>query len=210
LKERKAIPNRIVEQLLIQCGYKCSVPRCDVAQSLEFHHINRKPTDNREENIVVLCAVHHHQAHVGKISAEACLIMKELLPHLSGLSLAVWSELSLSKEEFSSFLDLAREIPKESLRVISEQYFSHLSKRNEGYYCRLGIKANDFLVSRKLLYRADDKVGPPLWKISERGLVFCRFLYNSQYFLPFAAFDKKFPKDDIIRWNFEGLPWETS
>jgi hypothetical protein len=136
--------------------------------------------------------------------------MKEFLPHLSGLSLAVWSELSLSREEFGSFLDLAREIPKESLRVISEQFFCHLVHApNEGYYCRLGIEANDFLVSRKLLYQVDDKRGPPLWKISERGLAFCRFLYSSQYFLPFAAFEKEFPKDYIIRWNFEGLPWET-
>lgn len=86
MKERKRIPSEIQQQLLIQCGYKCSVPRCNTAESLEFHHINRKPNDNRIENMIVFCAVHHHQAHRGKISAKACQVMKQTLPRIENTS----------------------------------------------------------------------------------------------------------------------------
>ncbi len=207
MKKRKAIPKEIQLQLLTHCGYKCSVPRCDVTESLEFHHINKNLNDNRNENLIVLCAVHHHIADIGKISANACRTMKQMLPNLDGLGLTAHKKLSLSKDEFSSFLDIARVISKESLRVITEQFVSYLLGKNEGYECRNGIEPHDFLVSEKLLYCANEKVHPPLWKISEKGILFCRFLYSSQYFLPFLAFETTYPKNEIIKWNFEKLPF---
>lgn len=134
--------------------------------------------------------------------------MKQMLPNLNGLSLTAHKELSLSKDEFSSFLDIARVVSKESLRVITEQFISYILGKNEGYTCREGIRPHDFLVSKKLLYCANDKIrGPPLWKISEKGILFCRFLYNSQYFLPFVAFETVYPKNEIIKWNFEKMPF---
>jgi len=207
MRGRKAIPKEIQLQLMTQCGYKCSVPRCSVTESLEFHHINGKPNDNRNENLIVFCAVHHHLADLGKISTKGCRIMKQMLPNLDGLGLTAHKELSLSKEEFSSLIETARVISKESLRVITEQFVSYIAGKNEGYQCRDGIDVHDFLVSEKLLYCVNDKVYPPLWKISERGILFCRFLYSSQYFLPFVAFDPTYPKSEIIRWNFEKLPF---
>ena len=90
MKERKPIPSEIKQLLLIQCGYKCSVPRCNTPESLEFHHINKKPDDNRKGNIVVLCAVHHHQADIGRISAKACHIMKQNLPRIRNTS-TMWN-----------------------------------------------------------------------------------------------------------------------
>ena len=110
--------------------------------------------------------------------------------------------------EFSSLLDVAREISRNSLRLITREYIAYSFGKNEGYQCRPGIEAHDFLVSRKLIFKANDKVGPPLWKISERGILFCKFLYNSQYFLPLVAFKETLPKSVVIRWNFEKLPWE--
>lgn len=86
MKKRTHIPSEIQQQLLIQCGYKCTVPRCSITESLEFHHINKKANDNRKENIIVFCAVHHHQAHTGRISAEACRVMKQNLPRLENTS----------------------------------------------------------------------------------------------------------------------------
>jgi hypothetical protein len=207
VKKRVAVSKKIQLQLLATCGYKCSVPRCSVTESLEFHHINRNPKDNRSENLIVFCAVHHHLADTGKISAKACRIMKQMLPNLDGLGLAAHKDLSLSKDEFSLLIDVARVISKESLRVITEQFISYLMGKNEGYQCRDGIEPHDFLVSEKLLYCANDKVVPALWKISEKGILFCRFLYNSQYFLPFVAFDQNYPKSEIIKWNFEKLPF---
>jgi len=86
MKERKRIPSEIQLQLLVQCGYKCSVPRCNTTESLEFHHINKKPNDNRKENIVVFCANHHHQADIGKITTKACQVMKQNLPRIKTTS----------------------------------------------------------------------------------------------------------------------------
>lgn len=86
MKERKPIPSEIKQSLLIQCGYKCSVPRCNTTEALEFHHINKKPNDNRKENIIVFCAVHHHQADTGKISAKACKVIKKTLPRIEDTS----------------------------------------------------------------------------------------------------------------------------
>jgi hypothetical protein len=133
--------------------------------------------------------------------------MKQMLPNLDGLSLTAHKELSLSKDEFSSLLDIARVISKESLRAITEQFVSYILRKNEGYECRNGIEPHDFLVSEKLLYCANEKVHPPLWKISEKGILFCRFLYSSQYFLPFLAFETNYPKNEILKWNFEKLPF---
>jgi hypothetical protein len=130
-----------------------------------------------------------------------------MLPNLDGLGLTAHKNLSLSKDEFGSLIDIARVISKESLRVITEQFISYILGKNEGERCTNGIKPHDFLVSEKLLYCANDKVVPPLWKISEKGVLFCRFLYNSQYFLPFVAFNQDYPKSEIIKWNFEKLPF---
>ena len=82
MKERKPISSEIQQLLLVQCGYKCSVPRCDTTDSLEFHHINKKPNDNRKENVIILCAVHHHQADIGRISAKDCEFIKQTLPKI--------------------------------------------------------------------------------------------------------------------------------
>jgi len=35
--------------------------------------------DNRKQNVIVFCAVHHHQADIGKISRKACLLTKKWL-----------------------------------------------------------------------------------------------------------------------------------
>lgn len=79
MKARKSIPQALKEELLVTCGYKCSMSKCNVPESLEFHHINGNPMDNRKQNVIVFCAVHHHQADIGKISRKACVLIKKLL-----------------------------------------------------------------------------------------------------------------------------------
>jgi hypothetical protein len=206
---RQAISSKLKDELLIECGYKCSMPRCEITDSLEFHHINGKNDDNRKENIIVLCAVHHHQATIKKISKKACSIMKQMLPNLDGMSLSKFNEtLFLSEEEFGGFLDIAREISRNSLRIITREFVSYLLGKNEGYSCRPGIPEHDYLVEKQFLFEVKNKKSvPPTWKITERGILFCRFLYNSQYFMPFIAFDKNYPRSVIIKWNFEKMPF---
>lgn len=205
--KRQDIPSKMKEELLIECGYKCSMPRCEITDSLEFHHINGVNNESNKENIIVLCAVHHHQATIKKISKKACWAIKQMLPNLDGTSLNTFKELSLSEKEFGDFLDIAREISKNSLRIITREFVSYLLGKNEGYSCRPGINEHDYLVKNEFLFDVKEKTIPPKWKITERGILFCRFLYASQYFMPFIAFDAKYPRRKIIEWNFEKLPF---
>lgn len=39
--------------------YKCEIEGCEYCQNLELHHINGDPTDNRIENLQILCPNHH-------------------------------------------------------------------------------------------------------------------------------------------------------
>lgn len=78
-KVRVPIPAAIKRELYIECGYRCSVPRCPAEATLEIHHINEDPSDNRPENLLVLCANHHGQATKGTIDRKACKTMKEAI-----------------------------------------------------------------------------------------------------------------------------------
>jgi len=78
-KERVAIPRETKRKLLVESGYKCSVLHCNEKTALEFHHINGNPDDNRESNIIVLCANHHTLAGNGKIDRKALVDYKRRL-----------------------------------------------------------------------------------------------------------------------------------
>jgi hypothetical protein len=78
-KERIPIPQGIKRELLVECGHKCSVHRCNEKTALEFHHINGNPSDNRVSNIIVLCANHHHLADSGEIDRKALVEYKRRL-----------------------------------------------------------------------------------------------------------------------------------
>lgn len=64
---RPHVPERIREDLLVESGSRCSVPRCSENFTYyDIHHINFDREDNRPENLIVLCLVHHRMAHDGK------------------------------------------------------------------------------------------------------------------------------------------------
>lgn len=69
-KERIAIPKETERKLLVESGHKCSVPFCYEGYSLEIHHINGDPSDNKESNLIVLCRNHHAKAESGKIDRK--------------------------------------------------------------------------------------------------------------------------------------------
>src|SRR6056297_1145113 len=77
-KTRKHIPNQIRRELLLECGYRCSVPRCDVQwPTLQFHHIDEDPSNNSSSNLLVLCPTHHQWATSGHIDRKHCATVKE-------------------------------------------------------------------------------------------------------------------------------------
>lgn len=79
VKERTPIPEEKKRILLVECGHKCSIPGCNVKEDLVFHHINFDPSDNREENIIVLCPNHASMADKKKISIKECEMYKKNL-----------------------------------------------------------------------------------------------------------------------------------
>ncbi len=83
-KKRAAIPRPVQRKLMLECGYACSVPRCGATHGLEFHHINADPGDNREENLLVLCANHHSMvgAPNTKLDRKACELLKKTIAEL--------------------------------------------------------------------------------------------------------------------------------
>lgn len=64
---RPHVPERLREDLLVESGSRCSVPRCtENFTYYDIHHINFDREDNRPENLIVLCLHHHRTAHDGK------------------------------------------------------------------------------------------------------------------------------------------------
>ncbi|CAM3978855.1 hypothetical protein CCOS865_02248 [Pseudomonas reidholzensis] len=65
---RPHVPERIREDLLVESGSRCSVRRCtENFTYYDIHHINFNREDNRPENLIVLCLVHHRMAHDKKM-----------------------------------------------------------------------------------------------------------------------------------------------
>ena len=81
-KERTAIPKETERKLLVESGHKCSVPFCNESHTLEIHHINGDPSDNRESNLIVFCRNHHGMAESGKIDRKECESYKERLKQI--------------------------------------------------------------------------------------------------------------------------------
>ena len=212
MKKRKTIPAELKDKLLVECGYKCSIPMCDVSQSLEFHHIDSDPSNNTKKNIIVLCAVHHHQADLKKITKRSLKLIKGLLLDIDGTLTSPKSceEINLSKIELKEFLDIARDIKKASLRVLSREFIRSMLGFDNGYRCRTGLDFNDFLMKHNLVVE-EEKTGPSFYKISEKGKLLCKFLFTSQYDFPQAIYERTVLADDIkdiLDWSTKAKAFE--
>ena len=104
-KERTAIPKETERKLLVESGHKCSVPFCNESHTLEIHHINGDPSDNRESNLIVFCRNHHGMAESDKIDRKECESYKERLKQIR-------------PEE-----TLKEKVEREGISVIPEDYF---------------------------------------------------------------------------------------
>ena len=79
-KTRTNIPTDVKRMVLVECGFKCSVPRCSVQwPTLQFHHINGDPSDHSLNNILVLCPTHHQMATSKQIDRKHCKMLKNIL-----------------------------------------------------------------------------------------------------------------------------------
>jgi hypothetical protein len=79
-KEREAIPVDTKRLLLVECGFKCSVPNCLIQWPiLQFHHIDEDPSNNRPINILLLCPTHHQMVTSKHIDRKSCQLLKQSL-----------------------------------------------------------------------------------------------------------------------------------
>jgi len=79
MKRRRPIPRPIKRRLLIEAGYRCSIPHCPADSALEFHHIDGTPVNNRSSNLLVVCSNHHVACTSRRIDRRACHEIKQTL-----------------------------------------------------------------------------------------------------------------------------------
>ncbi|MBI4998045.1 MAG: HNH endonuclease [Rhodocyclales bacterium] len=209
MKKRIPLNTELKDKLLVECGYKCSVPNCGVSQSLEFHHIDANPSNNAKDNIIVLCAVHHHQSDIKAISRRSLRYMKAVLLDIDGklASSASGEQIEICINELIRILEIARTLPATSLRVLTREFMREVLNLGAGYHCRDGVDYNECLKSNELVVSHEQQNGPSLFKISEKGKLLCRFLYTSQYDLPGICFDPTIPLDiETIRFILDTNP----
>lgn len=79
-KSRKHIPTDVTRELLIECGFKCSIPQCPIQwPTLQRHHIDENPSNNDNANLLLLCPTHHQMVTSGYIDRKTCETLKQLL-----------------------------------------------------------------------------------------------------------------------------------
>jgi len=84
--DRRAIAKEVSRQALVECGFKCPVPRCDTQwPTLQHHHIDGDPSNGSLENILMLCPTHHQMVTSGHIDRKTCKMLKELLSKFSDM-----------------------------------------------------------------------------------------------------------------------------
>jgi hypothetical protein len=76
---RIPIPQSVKRQLLIEAGFKCSIPNCPIqVPTIHFHHIDENPSNNDISNILILCPTHHQMVTSGSIDKTSCELLKEM------------------------------------------------------------------------------------------------------------------------------------
>ena len=60
---REPVSAKIKTAVKKRAGNKCEAKGCRHSTYLDFHHKNMKNDDNRDQNIVLLCPIHHREAH---------------------------------------------------------------------------------------------------------------------------------------------------
>lgn len=117
---RPHVPASLRREAEVEAGHKCSVAHCNERIALELHHIDGNRDNNRIENVVLLCAIHHEMAERRLIDRKSLQTYKLLNRQKAGLE----QEQSLSEEarqtylaEFGSWLgtELGNQLEKQPL-----------------------------------------------------------------------------------------------
>jgi hypothetical protein len=115
-KARKHLAQALKDQLLLEVGLKCPVPKCTHEEGLEIHHIDDDPSNDDPMNLLVLCSFHHTQATYGRLSKRMCRDIKHMLIETGHRSFS--GVKYYNKEEFE-LLDSRTAFFNEAIRLIS-------------------------------------------------------------------------------------------
>ena len=85
MAKRKNIPLSIKQELLIEAGYRCSVPTCRTILAIDLHHIIEVADGggNERSNLLALCPTCHALFHRNVISKEAIRVWKAVIVSLN-------------------------------------------------------------------------------------------------------------------------------
>lgn len=83
--DRPAIPAELKRTLMMEAGYRCSIPRCKQTP-VEIHHISpwEKVREHNYDNLIVLCCNCHARANRGEIDSKALHQYKANLAIVNG------------------------------------------------------------------------------------------------------------------------------
>lgn len=90
MSDRPPIPATLERQVMIDAGWRCSIPRCGTNSALEIDHIVEwaKVRKHEYENLIVLCPTHHAMKRDGsrarELNAVALKIIKANQMQIAG------------------------------------------------------------------------------------------------------------------------------
>src|SRR5262245_11347489 len=84
-RQRRAVPNNVVVQVLTEAGYRCAVATCRNILAIDIHHIVEvaEGGGNEPSNLLALCPTCHALFHRGQIVRDSIYAWKTMLVWLS-------------------------------------------------------------------------------------------------------------------------------
>ena len=119
-KNRKSIPKEIRRKIFVFSRHECCICGNRIGRN-EIHHINSDPSDNRENNLILLCPNCHTQAHNKIYEAKELLLYKEIKFEEVG------NRKIIETKDFTTFFSLKLNEIVDSLK--QNQYDSALSDK---------------------------------------------------------------------------------
>jgi hypothetical protein len=193
-EQRETIPAITRRQLLLESGYKCSIPTCSIQMpTLQFHHIDENPSNSIKENLLILCPTHHQMVTSNVIDKKSCILLKEMLTKFEPFRI---SERQESKSKCILALSIELLLDK---KLIEDQIFTHVdvSGKNK-VFPRILHVIMDQVVSSGIFINDDDMfLFSKLFNLAEIVKDFNRRLDITENRL----FTSEVKKDEIIEWH---------
>lgn len=103
-KNRKYIPIEIRRKLHVYCRHECCICDCRIGNN-DIHHINSDPSDDRYENLILLCPNCHREVHAGTFDEKDLFLYKDSKIKKVG-NKKVQDETNIPQEDFGQIFSL--------------------------------------------------------------------------------------------------------